>query len=99
MKSATAEQPNNMINDVIEDETLYSPRIIRLVKIEMSRIWERVRQTQGLNQNQLAAALSTTQSAVSKLLKIDDMHPWTVNYIINFSKFCNINLENELLSQ
>ncbi|WP_139017287.1 helix-turn-helix transcriptional regulator [Bradyrhizobium sp. STM 3809] len=85
--------------DLDAPETLYSPRIIKLVKLEMSRIWERVKATKGLTQAQLAAALSTSQSAVSKLLKTDDTHPWTANYILIFCEFCNVNLEEEILKQ
>jgi hypothetical protein len=75
----------------------YDPEVAKLIKIEMNRVWERVKYTRGLTQAQLAAAFEISQSAVSKLLRIDDTHPWTTNYIKIFCQFCRIDFEQEIL--
>jgi len=79
--------------------TPYRRDVTILIKAEIKRLWDRARQTRGLTQAQLAEALNTSQSAVSKLLKPDDTHPWTINYIQIFCSFCQVDLKKDLLDR
>ena len=46
--------------------------------------------TETLTQGNLAKALGTSQSAVSKLLNNENGHPWTEPYLRKFAEFCQI---------
>src|SRR4051794_40348804 len=64
--------------------TPYDEQIARLIRGEISRIWKRVKETGNFTQTQLANALGTSQAAVSRLLRPEDPHPWTIANIVTF---------------
>ena len=71
-------------------KTIYRPDIAKQIKADVARVWERVKKNKNLTQANLARALGTTQSAVSKLLNDHDGHPWTEGYLRKFSEFCGV---------
>jgi transcriptional regulator with XRE-family HTH domain len=82
-------------------KTIYRPDVIKHIKADVGRVWDRVRKNKNLTQANLARALGTTQSAVSKLLNDDNGHPWTETYLRKFSEFCGVSprefLDKELM--
>ena len=79
--------------------TPYDEQIARLIRGEIARIWKRVKETGNFTQTQLASALQTSQAAVSRLLRPDDPHPWTIANIVTFCEFCKVDLQKEILDQ
>lgn len=71
-------------------KTIYRPDVAKQIKADVARVWERVKKNKNLTQANLARALGTTQSAVSKLLNDHDGHPWTEGYLKKFSEFCGV---------
>ncbi len=81
--------------------TIYRSDVVKQIKSDVVRVWDRVRKNKNLTQSNLANALGTTQSAVSKLLNDYDGHPWTEGYLRKFSEFCGVSprefLDDELM--
>ena len=85
-------EPENVETERPEErlKTIYRPDIAKQIKADVARVWERVKKNKNLTQANLARALGTTQSAVSKLLNDYDGHPWTEGYLRKFSEFCGV---------
>ena len=77
-------------------KTIYHPDVVVEIKSNVARVWERVRKNRNLTQASLAKALGTSQSAVSKLLKNQNGHPWTEPHLRKFAEYCQIS-PNEFL--
>lgn len=67
--------------------TPLSPEGVRLIKQRVKLVWDRVQHTKSLDQKGLAAALGLSQSAVSKLLRNENSHPWTGKYLRIFGAY------------
>ncbi len=82
-------------------KTIYRSDIVKQIKLDVGRVWIRVKKNKNLTQASLARALGTTQSAVSKLLNDYNGHPWTEAYLRKFSEFCGVSprefLDDELM--
>ncbi len=98
-------RPESDVESVIKSDerpkTIYRPDVAKQIKLDVARVWDRVKKNKNLTQANLARALGTTQSAVSKLLNDQDGHPWTESYLRKFSEFCGVSprelLDDELM--
>lgn len=70
--------------------TLYSADVVRSIKHQIRIIWDREKEFNKKTQEDLAKRLGLKQSAVSKLLNNENGHPWTVDKIEKFAKYCDI---------
>lgn len=70
--------------------TIYRPDVARSIKLNVARVWERVKQNRKLNQSELAKALDVSQGAISKLLNNLESHPWTETHLRKFADFCQV---------
>lgn len=98
-KSRPVERADALSPDTELVPTPYDEQVARLIRGEIARIWKRVKETGNFKQTQLASALQTSQAAVSRLLRPDDPHPWTIANIVTFCEFCKVDLQKEILDQ
>lgn len=78
-------------NDRRADEgSIHSQGISRRIKLNIKQEWERQKRFHGRTQEELAAYLNISQGAVSKLLNNRTGHPWDVDKIELFARFCDV---------
>ncbi len=71
-------------------KNIYSDDVIQRIKREIKIVWDREKKFKHLTQEKLAKRLGLKQSAVSKLLNNETTHPWTVDKIEKFAKYCDV---------
>lgn len=77
---------------ILGEKNIYSQSVARRIKSNIKQEWERQKHLHGKTQEELSLHLVISQGAVSKLLNDKVGHPWTVDKIELFAKFCDVSL-------
>ena len=73
-----------------DEGSIHSQGISRRIKLNIKREWELQKRLHGKTQADLAAYLNVSQGAVSKLLNNRMGHPWNIDKIELFARFCDV---------
>jgi transcriptional regulator with XRE-family HTH domain len=76
----------------VNDKTIAWHGISHRTKLNIKQEWERQKRFHGRTQEDLAAYLNISQGAVSKLLNDQAGHPWSIDKIELFARFCDVPL-------
>jgi transcriptional regulator with XRE-family HTH domain len=76
----------------VNDKSIAWHGISQRTKLNIKQEWERQKRFHGRTQEDLAAYLNISQGAVSKLLNDQAGHPWSIDKIELFARFCDVPL-------